>query len=319
MSWAWLVLGAALAVSALCSGAETGLYALNPLKVRHAARTSASSVLLLKLLRSPAALLATLLVANNIANDALVHSAILLFAAFGVHDAPLWATLALTPLVFVFGEMLPKQWMAVHAEQIMPALTWPLAVLRLLLLPVALPLLLLARLTEGRRERAPLLGRQQWAALLREGEHSDPGEARVMRAALRALESRGHGLGAFLRPRVPRLAANASREEAQNALASAGSGFLLLERAPDPPRLLTGSRLLLAEPSRAITDLATPLLRLDPALDLAGALSEMREASVALAWVQESAGQAGGLLDLEYALSLLTAPPSVASRPSTPA
>jgi len=320
LAWMMLVLG--LLVSALCSGSETGLYALNPLKIRHAARNSATAALLLRVIRSPAGLLATLLVANNVANDALVQAAIRLFEEAGVDEAPLWATLALTPVVFLFGEMLPKQWMAVHAQSTMPALAWPLAALRLLLLPVALPLLLIARLFEGRRDEAAVLGRQQWTALLREGEQAAPGEARVMRAALRALEARGRGLVPFLRTGVPRLPADVARERAVELLGEHGAGFVLIESETGPPALLTAARLLPQPSAVDLASLTTPLLLLPDRCDLAGALARMREAGAALAWMPAPAGApkaGGGLLDLEYALSLLTAPPAVATRPVRPA
>jgi len=318
--WSFLLLG--LAISALCAGSETGLYAMNPLKIRHAARRSAAAALLLRVIRSPAGFLATLLVANNVANDALVQAAISLLERYEIEDAPLWATLALTPVVFLLGEMLPKQWMAVHAESTMPALSWPLAALRVLLFPIALPLLLLARLFEGRRDEAAVLGRQQWTALLREGERSAPGEARVMSAALRALEARGHGLGPFLRAGVPRLSQSAGRDEVMQAMAAHGAGFVLLDRATDVPALLTGARMLQGASALEPAALATPLLVLPPRCDLAGALAAMRVAGVALAWMPAPVGSAkaaGGLLDLEYALSLLTAPPAVANRPVRPA
>jgi hypothetical protein len=314
VSLALTLLALGLAASALCSGAETGFYALNPLKLRHAARDSAAAALLHRLIRSPAGFLAALLVANNLANDAMVQAGIALLEARGVADAPLWATAFLVPVVFLFGEMLPKQWMAVHAESAMPALAWPLAALRLLMFPVALPLLLLARVLEGRSAQAAVLGRQQWAALLREGEGSSPGEARVMGAALRALQARGRGLSPFLRPGIPLLPADADRARALRALGETGAGFVLLEQPGGPPTLLTGARLLQADAAQPPADLATPLLRLPSGCDLAGAFVAMRESGVALAWAAEPGGRSGhGLLDLEYALSLLIAPPAPAA------
>jgi len=301
----------ALALSAFCSGAETGFYALNPLKLRHAARASATAALLLRVIRSPAGLLATLLVANNLANDLLVQAAIVLAERLGVPDAAFWSALALMPLAFVFCDMLPKQWMAVHAETAMPALAWPLAALRVLLWPVAIPLMLLARALAGGPARAALLGRMHWAELLREGERSHPGEARAMRAALRALESRGSGLTKFLRPPLPLLPPGVGRDEALRALAASGLGFLLLRREGEAPALLTGARLLQADPAVPPAHLARPLLTLDARTDLAGAFRSLREAGAGLAWV---GGTSGGLLDLEYALSLLAAPPT----PSVP-
>ncbi len=306
----------ALALSAFCSGAETGFYALNPLKLRHAARESASARLLLRVIRSPAGLLATLLVANNLANDLLVQAAIALADGLGVPDAAFWSALALMPLAFVFCDMLPKQWMAVHAETGMPALAWPLAFLRVVLWPVAVPLMLLARALAGGRARAAVLGRMHWAELLREGERSHPGEARAMRAALGALESRGSGLTKFLRPAQPLLPASVGREEALRALAASGVGFVLLRQDGAAPALLTGARLLQSDPALAPAQLARPLLVLDERTDLAAAFLRLREAGAGLAW---AGGSAGGLLDLEYALSLLAAPPTPsASHPIRP-
>lgn len=321
MTLEWLLLLLTLAVYALCSGAETGLFALNPLKVRHAARTSTSAAMLLRLLRSPAAFLASLTVAINIANDVMVTAAIEILQHYQVGDAALWATLVLTPALFVFGDMAPKQWMAIHAESTMPTLAWPLTILRALMLPLALPLRLLARLVEGRRDEAAVLGRQQWTALLREGEQSAPGEARVMSAALRALEARGRGLAPFLRAGVPRVAADAGRAQVFDELSAHGAGYVLLEQPSSAPKLLSASRLLHGPQDQEPAALARPLLALPADCDLAGALASMRAAGAAHAWIAPPAGSAkgvGGLLDLEYALSLLTAPPAPANRPVRP-
>jgi hypothetical protein len=310
MTVLWILLLAAVALSALCSGAETGLYALNPLKVRHRARESAAAAALLRALRSPAGLLATLLVANNLANDLVVQAAIRLLEAAEIDRAEGIAALLLTPLMFLLCDVLPKAWFAHHAEEGMPVVALPLLALRVLLLPLTLPLQALARLIEGRREESAVLGRQEWAALLREGQRAHPGDARVMGAALRALESRGAGLRPFLRPGVPLAPAHATRDDAVRLLHESGLGFVLLARANGAPALLTGSRLLFADSSQPLDAVALPLLPLEPRLDLAGALARMRAAGLGLAWVS---GPQGGLLDLEYALSLLAAP-----APSTP-
>jgi CBS domain containing-hemolysin-like protein len=310
MNSLWLLLAAAAALSALCSGAETGLYALNPLKIRHRARVSAGAALLLRALRSPGALLATLLVANNLANDLVVQATIRLLESRTIENAELVAALLLTPLMFLLCDVMPKQWFAQHAEATMPLFAWPLLILRVVLLPLTLPLQGLVRLLEGRREEAAVLGRLEWAALFREGQRTHPGEARVMSAALRAVESRGAGLRPFLRPQVPLLNASATREDGLRRLADCGLGFILVARASGTPALLTGARLLQADPAALPGDLATPLLPLPSGLDLAGALHRLRESGVALAWVTEGAG---GFFDLEYALSLLAAPDPVAA------
>ena len=302
---ALLVLIIALAFSGLFAGSETAFYGLNRLRLRHDSSTSRAAALLEKVLRSPSAFLATLLIGNNIANDIAVHAATAMGVSFGLERPEFWSTILLTPLVFVFGEVLPKQ-VLLDSPRLMLHFAVPLAIVRLLFWPITAPLAALARRLDSSSGASPL-ARRQFAALLQEGESHAPGEARVMKAALRALDSRGKGLRSFLRFDLPKLYADCSHEDARNRLGSSFDGLALFDQGSGPPSLLLGTHLVDANSNQPLASFTIPLLRLSPELDLAAAVAEMRTYKVAFAWV-EKPGEWAGLCDLEYALARLLAP-----------
>src|SRR5512140_3180200 len=115
---AWTVLCAAfIGLSALFSGAETGLYCVNRLRLRVAAHEKHRQAgRLQKLLIDQAGLLSTTLIGTNLANYlAPVGLTTVFLSLLRGHPevdrerlAELYTTLILTPLVFIFGEAVPK-------------------------------------------------------------------------------------------------------------------------------------------------------------------------------------------------------------------
>ncbi len=117
---------AGLAGSALFSGLETGAYTLNRVRLQvYADRGRRSALRLRHLLDRPAALLATLLIGNNLANylGTFGLAVLLEAAAFSESQSVLLNTLIVAPLLFVFGETLPKDTMAGHSDRLMYPLT----------------------------------------------------------------------------------------------------------------------------------------------------------------------------------------------------
>jgi len=302
---ALLLLCIALVFSGMFAGSETAFYGLNRLRLRHDAATSRAAALLEKVLRSPSAFLATLLIGNNIANDLAVHAATDIGINFGLERPEFWSTILLTPLVFLFGEVLPKQ-VLLDSPRLMLHFAVPLAVVRLLFWPLTAPLAALARRLDNSDGASPL-ARRQFEALLLEGEGHAPGEARVMKAALRALDSRGKGLRSFLRFDLPMLRAGCNHADARERLGRSADALALFDHGSGPPSLVLGTRLVDANPDLPLASFTLPLLRLSHELDLAAALAEMRTYKVAFAWV-EKPGEWAGLCDLEYALARLLAP-----------
>ncbi|MEQ8763182.1 MAG: CNNM domain-containing protein [Planctomycetota bacterium] len=96
--------------SALFSGLETGLYQINRIRLRLRAEREQdrSARVLLDLLSQPEALLATVLLGNNVANYLTTAAVSSLLAPFGEVGTVVLTTLVVTPLLFILGEVTPK-------------------------------------------------------------------------------------------------------------------------------------------------------------------------------------------------------------------
>jgi cyclin M-like protein len=302
MTWLLLVL-LALVASALFAGSETGYYALNPLQLRLLASESRMAAILVRVVRPPSSFLTMLLVGNNLANNLAVSASIALLVDLQISRPELWAPLLLTPVVFLFGEVGPKQFVLGDPLRSLLRITPVLAIFRVLLLPVTLPVGLIGRLL-SREDVQAVAGRRHLAALLTEGGRSDHGEAPVMVAALRALESQGKGLRPYMRADFPLLYARIPLGDARAILAQTPDTLALIERPGRQPALVLGTRLVHQPAAAATVDLALDLPLLSPDLDLADALDEMHRLGVPFALIGQGT-TLEGVLDLEYTLSLL--------------
>jgi CBS domain containing-hemolysin-like protein len=141
--WATIAL-VGIAGSALYSGLETGAYRLNRvrLQVRHD-RGDPQARVLMPLIQNQALLLSLLLVGNNLMNNLGTSGLAVVLEGAGFTDTQiLLITVALvTPALFVFGEVLPKDLFGAHADRLMYRLSFVLRLSRwaytaILLLPI---------------------------------------------------------------------------------------------------------------------------------------------------------------------------------------
>lgn len=126
-----LVLGtiAALAASAFFSGTETGVYCLNHVRLNVLAGYGrAPAKRLLALMKRPQDLVITTLMGTNCADylATVCITALLLRAAETRDLAQVYATAILTPLVLVFGGVIPKDWFQRESDTLMPHAARPL-------------------------------------------------------------------------------------------------------------------------------------------------------------------------------------------------
>lgn len=138
-----------LRASAFFSGSETGFYRASGLRVAIEAR--AGDPLAKKIdwfSQNPANFVATTLIGNNIANY-VTTLAISLMAVrlFGeVTDAiDVMCTLAMTPVIFIFGELMPKTLYYLAPQRLLRRDFRLFTVIYYILLPVSLPLIWLTR------------------------------------------------------------------------------------------------------------------------------------------------------------------------------
>ena len=169
---------AAIRLSFFFSGSETGFYRISPLqlsiRVHQGDRVAGD---LQRFVNHPERFVATALVGNNIANY-LVTVAIGLFMSVVVTDssgvAELVSTVIITPVVFVFGELIPKSlFYLAPLSQLRSSARW-FSLSYLLCFPLSYPLILLTRLIArmGNSDRQPLetvLSRTRLVSVLKEG------------------------------------------------------------------------------------------------------------------------------------------------------
>ncbi len=167
---------AALLMSACFSGAETGLISLNRITLRQKEEQGdGRAAILSNLLRRPEQLLATILVGNNLVNvTATMIFLIWARGVWGITRAEFMTTLVLTPLVLVFGEILPKAVFRHKADTLSPTFARPLQAVVVFFSPVVAALRQatnrLTSLFGGVEKHSPFISREDVRLMFIEGE-----------------------------------------------------------------------------------------------------------------------------------------------------
>jgi gliding motility-associated protein GldE len=134
-----------LICSALISGSEVGLFSLKPheLEKIHDADDNSSISVISQLLNQPNYLLATILIANNTVNIAIILlSTITLNQQFNFHVLPDWLNfliqvIGITFFILLFGEILPKVYATKNALKMALLMAKPLKFLITIFKPIS--------------------------------------------------------------------------------------------------------------------------------------------------------------------------------------
>lgn len=174
-----VLLMALVGVSALYSGSEIGFYSLSTVQVDLDAKSGSRRASLMRwLLRDDAALLVTILIGNNLALEIATHVAeAMTIDLLGTHDPTAVAaivTIALTPVVFLFGEALPKDVFRQRPYALTGLAAPFIALSRILFWPLERGLRLVTVLLEellglGSEATAPLAGKDAVLGFIAEG------------------------------------------------------------------------------------------------------------------------------------------------------
>ena len=163
--------------SALFSGMETGAYRLNRVRLYvQASQGRSAAKSLERVVAKPSSLIGTLLIGNNLCNYVGTAGLGVILAAM---EMPVWQavvlnTIVVTLILFVFGETLPKDLFAAHADRLMYPLAKLLVVLRELftwtgVLPIVVFISAVAIKIIGKGEGGALTPRKRVAQMVREG------------------------------------------------------------------------------------------------------------------------------------------------------
>lgn len=140
-----------LVCSALISGTEVAFFSLTPADLElDPEKQSRKQAIVIRLLEKPKKLLATILVANNFINIAIV----LIFSSVsdvffsGLEEIKIWVTdlrfllevVAVTFLILMFGEILPKVYASRNKESFSNMMAYPMAVLDFIFAPISMPM-----------------------------------------------------------------------------------------------------------------------------------------------------------------------------------
>lgn len=108
--------------SGLFSGAETGAYQFNRTRHRLALAAGDRKATLLQAMTSDlTAFVVVCLVGTNLANSLVSYSATLAFTHFEFATPEVISTLTIAPLLFIFGELAPKELFRRHADRLVYA------------------------------------------------------------------------------------------------------------------------------------------------------------------------------------------------------
>lgn len=133
----WILLVILLILSGVFSASETALMSLTKIKIRQMEEDNVKGVeTLAKIMEDPTRLLSTILVANNIVNIGASSIATALFMDWiGASGVPL-ATLIMTVLVLIFGEITPKSISNNNPDKVAIIVCKPISVMMTVLSPI---------------------------------------------------------------------------------------------------------------------------------------------------------------------------------------
>ena len=141
-SWLLLAFLVCLALSAFFSSAESAFISLPKLRIRYLVESGVKGAKqLAKVSERPERFLATVLLGNNLVNVAAATlGTIMAVAILGLPWGPIIATIGVTALVLVFGELIPKTLAVHHAQRLSLLYINPLRVMEWCLYPLVLAL-----------------------------------------------------------------------------------------------------------------------------------------------------------------------------------
>lgn len=162
-----------LACSAFFSGSETAMFSFNPIRLQHLKKEGfAAAKIISNLLDHPSKLLVTILIGNEVVNIFVSSTATsLCVRMFGERVGPIAATVGMTLLLLVFGEVTPKTFAVQFPQKYAFAVCRPLLLFSKVVLPVRIILTGLAdmilRIIGGpRKSHEHLLTGQEFRTLL---------------------------------------------------------------------------------------------------------------------------------------------------------
>ena len=164
-----------IALSGFFSSSETALTSVNQIRLRQrATEGDKKSMTVLKLLEKPQDVISSILIGNNIVNIASSAVATVFFTQLFGASGPVVATVVMTILVLIFGEVLPKTAAQQQPEMISRKVSKPISRITTIFKPVVFLLTALSGLVTkwlfSHVDEAPTITEEEFKALVEVGE-----------------------------------------------------------------------------------------------------------------------------------------------------
>ena len=305
-----IVLG--LVGSAFFSGAEIAVISCNRLRMHHLVRRGSHRARrVMRLLENPRRTVTATLLGTNFCNVATAAAATGLFMTLAPSRGAIWATVAITPLILVFGEIFPKTLFRQQADAVCLAIAPTLDRIYRLLSPLVrgadvVASLLLGLVRSGRSGRRPFVSREEIYLLLGEGARKGLLGAEGHRMIHQAFSLSQTRVKAIMVPRVDIFALEETTPVRDALARSTEQGHsripLYRGRIDNIVGVLYVFDLLDFPAERPVGDFMHPVYYVPESKTLEQLLIEMKQSRVHLAVVVDEFGGASGVVTLEDAL-----------------
>ena len=314
-----VALGILLAISASISAAEAAMLSINKVRLRHLTEEGhRAAQLTFRLLTQLDRVISTLLVANNLVNVAITAIASWIFIqTFGPERGLAIATLIVTALLLLIGEVTPKLFASSHPEAVAFVVARPLALLMRVLAPLATFFTwagrgLLRLLRVPTRRRSPLVTEEEIKVMIQMGREAGVLAEEELRMLHRIFEFSDSIVAEAMVPRAQIVGVdlNATSEQAVDVLIEQGHSRIPLYRGDlDHVVGVLYARDLLAMLRHGglfvLADLIRPVACVPSTKRVAELLSEFQRNKHQIAIVQGEHGTTVGLVTIEDLLEEL--------------
>ena len=290
------------------SGSEIGVVSADQIKLRHlAAKGSRGAKLALRMLKKPEWLLSVTLVGTNISvvtNTTMVTA--LMLHLFG-NNGSLMAVAVAAPLIWIFGEIVPKSVFQQKANELTPYIIYVLIFFSYLFYPILIIFSVLTRLLTrltGGDQRNPFTLREEIVTMLQmpasSGGDIQPVEQSMIRRMFNFTETTVNDV---MMPLIDVVAVEKGITCQEAKQVSSENSHIRLpvydERIDRIIGVLHTLELLGVDPEEPITSYVRPAVYVPQSKSIKDLMSELRVAGTVIAIVVDEFGGAEGIITIE--------------------
>ena len=319
--WPIIVILAMLVCSAFFSGSEIAFNSANKMRLRHAAEEGKRSAkLACYIIDHFNSALSAILIGNNLANIAIsTCTTLLALQLFKGSEglASTMSTFAVTIVILIFGEIVPKILSQQHAERVACWVAFPIRVLTLIFLPLVAVVMFLVRglrfiWGRDRAEDEPTVTEEELSTIIETIEEEgviDEEKGELLQSTLAFHDTT---VEKIMTPRIDVTAVDVEDEEKLAALVADIAQFSRIPVFEDSIDNIIGilsltryHKAMLDEEKPDVRSLLLPVCKLHKTMKLPAALARMRERKIHLAVVIDEFGGTLGIVTMEDILEEL--------------